>query len=66
MDLNVDSALSLSQTGTVSTTPLQYLQDLALKSELRKISETRTITVEDVVELTAATQAAMSSGATVA
>jgi hypothetical protein len=64
MDLNSDPGLSISQAGTVSAPALQYLQDLKVKSELRKISEARTITVEDVVELTAAAQAAISSSGT--
>lgn len=64
MNLNMDPAVSLSETGSASTTALQYLQDLAVKSEMRKISEARTVSVEDVVELTAAAQAAVSSGAT--
>jgi hypothetical protein len=66
MDLNMDPAVSLSQAGTVSATALQYLRDLQVKSELRKISETRTVSVEDVVELTAAAQATLSSGDTAA
>lgn len=64
MDLNLDQGWSLSQAGTVSPTALQYLQDLKVKSELRKISEARTITVEDVVELTAAAQSTISSSDT--
>jgi len=64
MDLNVNSVGSLSQMGTGSGTPLEYLRDLAVKAQLRKISEARTITVEDVVQLTAAAQSADSSGVT--
>jgi hypothetical protein len=67
MDLNLDNpAVSLSGVGTGSATALEYLKDLAVKSQLRKITEARTVTVEDVVELTAAAQAALSSGGTAA
>lgn len=62
MDSNLDSATSISQGSTISVTALQYLQDLQAKSALRKISETKTVTVEDVVELTAAAQATLGSG----
>ena len=62
MDLSTDPAVSFSQAGTVLTAALQYLRDLKVKSEIRKISETRIVGVEDVVDLTAATQAALSSG----
>jgi hypothetical protein len=58
MDSNMDLAVSLSQ--AVSASALQYLQELKIKSELRKTSESRNATVEDIVELTAAAQAELS------
>ena len=58
MSLNMDLAVSLSPAGTGSASALQYLQDLAAKSALRKISEAGTNHVEDIVELTAAAQSA--------
>ena len=66
MDLTSSSAVSLSRADTVSMASLQYLKDLEVKSNLRKISESRIVSVEDVVELTGAVQAALSSAVTAA